>query len=95
VLRSRIVAVTREAVMREIDDEPERSLPELRPEARLAAAVIRQAVQDARTERMARERIRARAFLNRSDGLHFWTHVAGLPFEAVAALAAEMLEGSE
>ena len=50
----------------------------LRPEQRLAAAVLAQAVADARLRTDWRRRLGASAFLNGADLMEFWCDVAGL-----------------
>jgi hypothetical protein len=76
------------------EDPPEPDIS-LSPEQTLAAAVIRQAVTDARlvgSDRIATaRRDEARAFLFGARGA-VWCHVAGLDVEAVRTLAARVLQ---
>jgi hypothetical protein len=61
---------------------------QLEPWQELAAAVIHQAVLDARQPFGARERLRALTFLRDSPDLRWWCGVAGLDPDLVAAMAA-------
>ena len=61
------------------------------PEQRLAAAVLAQAVADARVQRNARRRERAIAFQQGADALLFWCAVAGLDPDVIRQKARRWL----
>ncbi len=71
--------------------QPE-ALPGVEPEARLAAAVMRQALADARDAKLpAAHRQQARAFLIGREALATWATIAGLNVERVARTARRAL----
>ena len=74
-------------------DEPGLDRLQPRPEQALAAAIVAQAVADARNARLpVTVRLGAAAFLQNSHLLRFWGRVANLNADAVAQLARQVLD---
>jgi len=88
-------AATRLRNLRDEDypDGPEDSTPDPQPEQQLAAAVLRQALTDARNAHLPKAtRDQARWFISGgSEGLQFWCEIAGLRPQIVQTLAGRAL----